>query len=77
VVAARTAGDARIVAAGRELDLLDVDAASAEDVTARNARIFRYENAYTVIEVERGHTDQQRGVLFGHVKTNTIKPTQL
>ena len=37
VVAARTAGDARIVAAGRELDFMEVDAAPAEDVTTTSA----------------------------------------
>ncbi|MGO7565494.1 hypothetical protein ACC754_41555, partial [Rhizobium johnstonii] len=37
VVAARTPGDARIVAAARELDFMEVDAAPAEDVKKVNA----------------------------------------
>lgn len=77
VVAARTAGDARIVAAGRELDFLEIDALPGEDVTTRHASAFRDEKAYTVIEVERGRTDLARGVVDGYIPTDTIKPTQL
>ena len=33
LVAARTTGDARIVAAGRELDFMEIDSAPADDVT--------------------------------------------
>jgi hypothetical protein len=77
VVAAGTAGDARIVAAGRELDFLDVDALPGEDVTTRHASAFRDEKAYTVIEIERGRTGLRRGVVAGYVPVDTIKPTQL
>lgn len=77
VVAARTAGDARIVAAGRELDFMEVDAAPAEDVTTTSASAFRSEKLYSVVEIERGRTDVQRGVILGDVSVATIRPVQL
>ncbi len=77
VVAARTAGDARIVAAGRELDFLDIDALPGEDMTTAHASAFRDEKAYTVIEIEHGRSGLQRGVLEGMVRVDTIKPSQL
>jgi hypothetical protein len=60
-VAARTAGDARIVAAGLELDTTDIARAPADDVTTTNASVFRNELAYTVIEIERGRSGLKRG----------------
>jgi hypothetical protein len=77
VVAARTAGDARIVAAGRELDFQEVDSLPGEDVTTRHASAFRDEKAYTVIEIEHGRTGLKRGVVAGYVPVDTIKPTQV
>lgn len=77
VVAARTAGDARIVAADRELDFMEVDSAPAEGVTTNNASAFRSEKLYTVIELEHGRTDLKRGVLKGSISVDTIKPVQL
>lgn len=77
IVAARTAGDARVVAAGAELDFQEVDALPAEDVSTRNASAFRDEKAYTVIEVEHGREGLQRGVLEGEVPVDTIRPTQV
>lgn len=77
LVAARTSGDARIVAASRELDFMEVDAAPAEDVTTSNASAFRDEKLYTVIEVDRDRLDVQRGVLEGQIGVDTIKPTQV
>ena len=76
VVAARTSGDARIVAAGRELDYMDVDAAPADDVTTSNASAFRSEMLYTVIEIERNRTDLPRGVIEGSISVDTIRPVQ-
>ncbi|WP_018859874.1 hypothetical protein [Rhizobium sp. 42MFCr.1] len=76
IVAARTAGDARIVAASRELDFMEVDAAPAEDVTTSNASAFRDDKLYTVVELERGRSDLKRGVLGGNVSVNTIISTQ-
>ena len=77
VVAARTAGDARIVAAARELDFMEIDAAPAEDVTTSNASAFRDDKLYSVVEVERGRNDLVRGVLSGAISVATIKPVQV
>ncbi|OHV78221.1 hypothetical protein [Rhizobium sp. LCM 4573] len=77
VVAARTSGDARIVAAGRELDFLEVDALPGEDVTTRHASAFRDEKAYTVVEIEHGRRDLKRGVINGYVPVDTIASTQV
>ncbi len=76
VVAARTAGDARIVAAARELDFMEIDAAPAEDVTTSNASAFRDDKLYSVIEIERGRQDLKRGVLEGSIRTDTVRPAQ-
>lgn len=77
VVAARTSGDARIVATERELDFMEIDSAPAEDVTTSNASAFRSEKLYTVIEVDHGRTDLKRGVLEGEISVGTIKPVQI
>lgn len=77
LVAARTAGDARIVAAGAELDFQEIDALPAEDVSTRHASAFRDEKLYTVIEIEHGRSDLQRSVLDGDIPVDTIKPTQI
>jgi hypothetical protein len=76
VVAARTSGDARIVAASRELDFMEVDAAPADDVTTGNASAFRDDKLYTVIEIDRNRTDVARGVLEGNISVDTIRPVQ-
>ncbi|NEJ83081.1 hypothetical protein GR268_42120, partial [Rhizobium leguminosarum] len=76
VVAARTPGDARIVAAARELDFMEVDAAPAEDVTTVNASAFRDDKLYTVIEIDRNRRDVTRGILDGAVTVDTIRPVQ-
>jgi hypothetical protein len=60
-VAARTAGDARIVAAGHEGDFLEMASLPGEDVTTRHASAFRDEKAYTVIEVVHAVQGLQRG----------------
>ncbi|MET3855041.1 hypothetical protein [Rhizobium sp. OAE497] len=76
IVAARTAGDARIVAASRELDFMEIDSAPAEDVTTINASAFRNDKLYSVIEIEHGRSDLQRGVLEGEIGVGNIRPTQ-
>ncbi|MBY5812631.1 hypothetical protein [Rhizobium leguminosarum] len=76
VVAARTPGDARIVAAARELDFMEVDAAPAEDVTTANASAFREDKLYTVIEIDRNRRDTKRGILDGTVSVDTIRPVE-
>lgn len=75
VVAARSTGDARIVASARELDFMEIDAKPAEDVTTAMASAFRSEKLYTVIEIDRDRTDLTRGVVEGNV-ANTIRPVQ-
>jgi hypothetical protein len=77
IVAARTSGDARIVAASRELDFMEVDAAPAEDVTTSNASAFRDDKLYTVIEIEHGRHAVRRGVLEGDISVATIVPVQV
>lgn len=74
VVAARTSGDARIVAAERELDFMEVD---SEDVTTSNASAFRSEKLYTVIDIDHARLDLTRGVLEGEISVATIKPVQV
>lgn len=76
-MAARTSGDARIIAAERELDFMEVDAAPAEDVTTSSASAFRSEKLYTVIEIDHARRDLSRGVLEGDVTVDTIKPVQV
>lgn len=76
-VAARTAGDARIVASAAELDFKEIDSAPAEGVTTEHASAFRDEKLYTVVEVEHGRTDLSRGVIDGVVRTDVIKPVQV
>ncbi|SFB62310.1 hypothetical protein SAMN03159496_05992 [Rhizobium sp. NFR07] len=77
IVAARTAGDARLVAAGAELNFQEIDSLPAEDVSTRNASAFRDEKAYTVIEAEYGREGLQRGFLEGEIPVDTIRPTQV
>jgi hypothetical protein len=75
-VAARTAGDARIVATSHEVDFQQVDAAPAEGVSTDFASAFRDEKLYTVIEIARGRTDLSRGVIDAGGVIETIKPLQ-
>ncbi|MFK0276268.1 hypothetical protein ACIQUG_21530 [Ensifer sp. NPDC090286] len=77
VVAARTSGDARVVAAGGELDFMEIDAAPAEDVTTASASPFRSEKLYSVVEIERGRPGLVRGILSGAISVGNIKPTQV
>jgi hypothetical protein len=76
LVAARTPGDARIVAAGAELDFTEVEAMPGEDVTTRHGSIYRDEKAFTVIEVERDRHDLSRGPLGKGPRIDTIAPVQ-
>lgn len=77
VVAARTAGDARIVASARELDYMEIDAKPAEDVTTTMASAFRSDKLYTVVEIDRDRSDLKRGILEGEISTDTIRPVQM
>lgn len=75
-VAARTAGDARIVATSQEVDFQQVDAAPAEGVSTDFASAFRDEKLYTVIEIARGRTDLSRGIIDAGGVIEMIKPLQ-
>jgi hypothetical protein len=77
LVAARTTGDARIVAAERELDFMDIDAAPAGDKTTKMASVFCNEKLYPVIEVDDGNTYHERGVISGTIGMDTIISTQV
>jgi hypothetical protein len=77
LVAARTTGDARIVAAERELDFMEIDSAPAEGVTTIDASAFRSEKLYTVIEVDHARRGLRRGVIEGEISVDTIKPVQV
>jgi len=77
LVAARTSGDARIVASERELDFMEIDAAPAEDKTTNMASVFRNEKLYTVIEVGNGKEYKTRGVVEGTISVDTIISTQV
>lgn len=77
LVAALTSGDARVVAAERELDFMEIDAAPAEDKTTKMASVFRNEKLYTVIEVNNGEEYHERGVVAGTISVDTIISTQV
>lgn len=75
-VCAESPADARIVAAHRELDFLEVDAAPAEDVTTVNASMYRNEKLYTVVDDGKAAPGLERGVVDGVVRVDNILPTQ-
>ena len=76
-VAARSTGDARLVAASQELDYMEIDAKPAEDVTTGMASAFRSEKLYTVVEIARDRQGLTRGVIEGEIGVDTIKPVQM
>lgn len=76
-VAARSTGDARLVAASQELDYMEIDAKPAEDVTTGMASAFRSEKLYTVIEIARDQQGFTRGLIEGEIGVDTIKPVQI
>lgn len=76
VVCAVSAGDARIVAADRELDFLEIDAAPAYDVTTVNASMYRNEKLYSVVDDGPAIAGIERGIIDGIVRVDNIKPSQ-
>jgi hypothetical protein len=76
-VAARSSGDARLVAASQELDYMEIDAKPAEDVTTGMASAFRSEKLYTVIEIARDRQGLTRGLIEGEIGVDTIRPVQI
>ncbi|MCA1490303.1 hypothetical protein I6F11_05140 [Ensifer sp. NBAIM29] len=77
LVAARSSGDARVVAAEAELDFLEVDAKPAEGVTTDMASAFRNDKLYNVIEEGPAPAEVQRGVIGGTVRVDDIISTQI
>ncbi len=76
VVAVRTTGDARIVAASREFDFMEIDAAPAEDVTTIKASAFRDQKSFHSHRNRPDGTDGVRGILEGDISVDTIRPVQ-
>lgn len=76
-VAARSSGDARLVAASHELDYMEIDAKPAEGVTTGMASAFRSEKLYTVVEIARDRQGLTRGLLEGEIGIDTIRPVQI
>ncbi|MQB41498.1 hypothetical protein [Rhizobium sp. ICMP 5592] len=63
LVAARTTGDARVVAAAFDGNFMKVKSMPGESVATMGASAFRNEKLYTVIEVDRDRRDLDRGVM--------------
>jgi hypothetical protein len=63
LVAARTTGDARVVAAAFEGNYMKVPSTPGERVATMGASAFRNEKLYTVIEIDRDRRDLDRGVM--------------
>lgn len=76
-VAARSSGDARLVAASQELDYMEIDAKPAEDVTTGMASAFRSDKLYTVVEIARDKQGLTRGLIKGEIGIDTIRPVQI
>lgn len=63
LVAARTTGDARVVAAAFEGNFMKVAPMPGESVATMGASAFRNEKLYTVVEIDRDRRDLDRGVI--------------
>ncbi len=63
LVAARTTGDARVVAAAFEGNFIKIKSTPGESVAAMGASAFRNEKLYTVTQIDRGRRDLLRGVM--------------
>ncbi|MBM7046605.1 MULTISPECIES: hypothetical protein [Rhizobium] len=63
LVAARTTGDARVVAAAFEVNFMKIKSTPGESVATMGASAFRNEKLYTVIEIDRNRGDLDRGVM--------------
>ncbi|NEI72934.1 hypothetical protein GR212_25560 [Rhizobium lusitanum] len=63
LVAARTTGDARVVAAAFEVNYIRDNSMPGESIAAMGASAFRNEKLYTVIEIDRHRIDLARGVV--------------
>ncbi len=63
LVAARTSGDARVVAAAFEVNYIRDNSMPGESIAAMGASTFRNEKLYTVIEIDRHRINLDRGVV--------------
>jgi hypothetical protein len=63
LVAARTTGDARVVAAAFEGNFMKTKSTPGESMATMGASAFRNEKLYTVIEIDRNRRDLDRGVM--------------
>jgi hypothetical protein len=63
LVAARTTGDARVVAAAFEGNFMNVRSMPGMSIATMGASAFRNEKLYTVIEIDRDRRDLDRGVM--------------
>lgn len=70
LVAARTTGDARVVAAAFEVNYMKDNSMPGESIAAMGASAFRNEKLYTVIEIDRHRIDLDRGV----VEISSVEP---
>ena len=63
LVAARTTGDARVVAAAFEVNFMKISSRPGGSIAMMGASAFRNEKLYTVIEIDRDRRDLDRGVM--------------
>ena len=75
VVRARSAADARLVAAGAELDFPEADAMPGDGVKTDFASAFRDDKLYHVVEDRSGtfSDEGEPGVVAGTLRRNVIK----
>jgi hypothetical protein len=75
VVRARSAADARVVAAEAETDFLDIDAKPSHGVSTRFASAFRDELLYQAVEIAEGEFSRAgpREVVAGRIDSS-VKP---
>lgn len=75
VVRARSAADARIIAAEAEIDFLDTKAKPGDGVSTSFASAFRDDKLYSVVEDDRSPFPREgpRGVLKGLARPDRIK----
>lgn len=76
VVRARSAADARLVAADAEADFREVQAAPGDGKTTGMASAFRNDKLYTVVDEEPGAHPAQgpREVVAGEIRRDVIMP---
>ncbi|UXN62327.1 hypothetical protein [Phyllobacterium zundukense] len=78
IVRARSAADARVVAAEAEDDFLDMDVAPADGDTTRTFSAFRDDKLYTVVEdtTDRHPAIGARAVVEGNIRPVILSTRQ-